>query len=88
MYIYSLCIYSNFTFTVLIINNCDRSIQQDGALLLCLLLFSDYIMHNVLGNNIGFSLPRIILHNLELPFKFNEHWKSSPNAKPSIASKI
>lgn len=64
--------------------NSDKVIQQDGSVLLCLLLFSEYILN--CQKDKGMSLPYIVVNNLHIPFRCNTHWKTSKHMKPKLSN--
>ncbi|KAK7790266.1 hypothetical protein R5R35_012635 [Gryllus longicercus] len=67
----------------------NRSFRQDVAQLLCLLLYSDYILSvpdSQLNNSSimhPFSLPELVVKHMKLPFRTLIHWSTSPHTSPS-----
>lgn len=62
----------------------DR-MRQDCSILLCLLLFHDFILGT--PAKIDLSLPYLIKEKLTLPIICNVHWRKSKHTLPSLAGK-
>lgn len=84
------CYYSYILFVSALFLYCtDKRMQQDGALLCCLLLFSEFAIYSYTGKDIvGFSLPEVIVQKLHMPFKCHTHWKTSRHTKPSLVGEF
>nr|XP_012230900.1 PREDICTED: LOW QUALITY PROTEIN: rotatin [Linepithema humile] len=61
-------------------------VKSDGSQLLCLLLYSEYII-KVNEKNIenSVSLPYIIVKNMKLPFECRSHWKTSIHRRSDMS---
>lgn len=63
--------------------------QQDAALLCCLLLFSEFAIYSCSGREfVSFSLPDILVQKLNMPIVCATHWKNSRYTKPSLSGII
>ncbi|XP_011645189.1 LOW QUALITY PROTEIN: rotatin [Pogonomyrmex barbatus] len=67
----------------------NECIKSDGAQLLCLLLYSEYIirinekdMENIASH---ISLPYIVVTNMKLPFVCRSHWKMSVHRRSDVS---
>lgn len=56
--------------------------RHDGAILLFLLLYGNYIVGT--PNKSNLSIPKLMADRLLVPFKSHEHWSSSVNVLASI----
>jgi len=70
----------------------NECVKSDGAQLLCLLLYSEYIIRvneKDVENNIAshISLPYIVVTNMKLPFVCRSHWKTSIHRRSDVSCK-
>ncbi|XP_071558418.1 rotatin [Temnothorax nylanderi] len=68
----------------------NECVKSDGAQLLCLLLYSEYIIRineKDVENNIAshISLPYIVVTNMKLPFVCRSHWKTSIHRRSDVS---
>ncbi|XP_011175426.1 rotatin isoform X1 [Solenopsis invicta] len=68
----------------------NECVKSDGAQLLCLLLYSEYIIRvneKDMENNIAshISLPYIVATNMKLPFICRSHWKTSIHRRSDVS---
>ncbi|XP_012536869.1 rotatin isoform X2 [Monomorium pharaonis] len=68
----------------------NECVKSDGAQLLCLLLYSEYIIRvneKDMENNIAshISLPYIVVTNMKLPFVCRSHWKMSIHRRSNVS---
>ncbi|XP_069703739.1 rotatin isoform X2 [Periplaneta americana] len=68
--------------------NGDRSLRPDSSMLLCLLLYSDYILSvpEPADSSLPWhclSLPDLVARNMRLPIVCHTHWRSSPHTEHS-----
>ncbi|XP_025159510.1 rotatin [Harpegnathos saltator] len=68
----------------------NECVKSDGAQLLCLLLYSEYVVkvhekdvENSVTSHI--SLPHIVLTNMKLPFTCRSHWKTSIHRRSNVS---
>lgn len=66
----------------------NECVKSDGAQLLCLLLYSEYIVKvNEKDVENSISLPYLVLTNMKLPFACKSHWKISIHRRSNISCK-
>ncbi|XP_018306110.1 rotatin [Mycetomoellerius zeteki] len=68
----------------------NECVKSDGAQLLCLLLYNEYIIRvseRDIENNIAshISLPYIVVTNMKLPFVCRSHWKTSIHRRSNMS---
>ncbi|KAL0124951.1 hypothetical protein PUN28_006666 [Cardiocondyla obscurior] len=68
----------------------NECVKSDGAQLLCLLLYSEYIIRvseKDVENNIAshISLPYIVVTKMKLPLMCKSHWKTSAHKRANIS---
>ncbi|XP_032667797.1 rotatin isoform X2 [Odontomachus brunneus] len=68
----------------------NECVKSDGAQLLCLLLYSEYIVkvnEKDVENSVTshMSLPCIVLTNMKLPFVCRSHWKTSIHRRSNMS---
>lgn len=68
----------------------NECVKSDGAQLLCLLLYGEYIIRvneKDVENNIAshISLPYIVVSNMKLPFVCKSHWKTSMHRRSDVS---
>jgi len=69
----------------------DDRLRPDSSVLLCLLLYSDFILSVPEPADISspwhcFSLPDLVVRHMRLPFLCHSHWHSSPHTQLSEKS--
>ncbi|CAG9862356.1 unnamed protein product [Phyllotreta striolata] len=64
----------------------EERLKQDAVILLLLLIFKDLIWGS--PSRANFSLPKIVVENMNLPFVCNAHWSVSEYTKCSLKDKI
>lgn len=66
----------------------NENIRMDGAQLLVLLLFDDYILRlgeKCVDNPFDISLPYLITMKMKLPFTCKAHWRTSIHRRSDIS---
>jgi hypothetical protein len=70
----------------------DDRLRLDSSVLLCLLLYSDFILlvpEPVVSGSPWhcLSLPELVPRHMRLPFLCHTHWQSSPHTQPSVTGR-
>jgi len=78
-------------FSAMYLYSGDDSLRPDSSVLLCLLLYSDFILsvaEPVDGSSPWhrFSVPHLVAQHMRLPFLCHTHWHSSPHTQHSEKS--
>ncbi|KAK2582399.1 hypothetical protein KPH14_004718 [Odynerus spinipes] len=68
----------------------NECVKVDGSYILCLLLYSDYIIRAnnkeaENNNQLNISLPHIIVTKMRLPFVCKSHWKTSIHRRSDVS---
>ncbi|KAK5645259.1 hypothetical protein RI129_006559 [Pyrocoelia pectoralis] len=64
----------------------EERVRQDCSTLLCLLLFSGFILGS--PANMDLSLPFLLVDQLSLPFTCNSHWRTSKHSLPDLPTSL
>ncbi|XP_031350383.1 rotatin isoform X3 [Photinus pyralis] len=64
----------------------EERVRQDCSTLLCLLLFSGYVLGSPASMDL--SLPFLVVDQLSLPFSCNSHWRASKHALPDLQASL
>jgi hypothetical protein len=75
-------------FTATYLYSGDDRLRPDSSVLLCLLLYSDFILSVPEPANASspwhrFSLPDLVVRHMRLPFVCHSHWHNSPHTQLS-----